>query len=809
MAKTTAEDITASLQEILSVNNNTGSVNLYMAHGGTNFGPWAGANLFNSIIEPSQWQQDGKQQQGAKGSTNMQEGLEVPGPETWRLRQAVLQQQQQQRRQPSSGSDGSSVNGRELFQPHITSYDYNCPVGEAGTSGQLGMGGTSKFDAIRTMLAAFAANQTVTSGTAVTAAGSADVDGLTHKAAYDEAQKVEDVAHAVQLPPLPPPVPLKAYEPIEFTEGLYVLDALHQLSISCRGSTYCSKQLLGQQHQQQQQQSADAIDDAGGQNAIAKADMLPVFSQSQYPQPMELYGQYYGLIAYETHLGPELSAGGVLEFVAHDTAYVFLDGRLLGRSYRSAPATIVVPPATFDSEDRSTDEDAIVDSVQAKQGQTGAGTAEGATTGSSSSNKDEANSEQQQSNAGDVKLTAAAATSKKLLLAADSKSKMQKDFLKGDKDSTAGQTLLADATTEAAGAGLGSSVGRLLQLLVWPMGRNNFALFGSDFRDYKGLVGNVTIKGQVLQNWTVHHLCLQVSSGSEKAATSGADAGFAVLNLPWRPLAASSASEGGGGAGMFWRKKIPVIRSAAKDSSGSKRPLLYLPGVKADGAHQDRVTAGRYMGVRSSGNHGRGSGDSSSSSNGHVVQMGRSNITAFISTLAEAQAQAVIAAAAEAASGSGPATAAARGVANIRAGLASEHADAGMSVSAAKGPLLLRGTLEVPKSAGTRNGSDGADAAAAAVADDGGWSRPADTFLYMGNGWGRGELWVNGQSLGRYWSDQGPQMTLYLPGSFLKAGELNEVVVLELDGKVPDSGPSIKCVDQPDFSGPPGGPQPL
>jgi hypothetical protein len=43
MANTTASLVTASLRAILEHANGTGSVNFYMAHGGTNFGYWAGA----------------------------------------------------------------------------------------------------------------------------------------------------------------------------------------------------------------------------------------------------------------------------------------------------------------------------------------------------------------------------------------------------------------------------------------------------------------------------------------------------------------------------------------------------------------------------------------------------------------------------------------------------------------------------------------------------------------------------------------------------------------------------------------------
>jgi hypothetical protein len=82
-----------------------------------------------------------------------------------------------------------------------------------------------------------------------------------------------------------------------------------------------------------------------------------------------------------------------------------------------------------------------------------------------------------------------------------------------------------------------SSEGRLLQLLVWPLGRNNFGLFGSSMNDQKGLLGNVSLAGQVLTGWRVYHLCLE---------GGGPDA-FSRLHLPWRPLApAGAAAEAGG-----------------------------------------------------------------------------------------------------------------------------------------------------------------------------------------------------------------------------------------------------------------------
>jgi beta-galactosidase len=56
---------------------------------------------------------------------------------------------------------------------------------------------------------------------------------------------------------------------------------------------------------------------------------------------------------------------------------------------------------------------------------------------------------------------------------------------------------------------------------------------------------------------------------------------------------------------------------------------------------------------------------------------------------------------------------------------------------------------------------------------------PADTFLDT-RFFNKGEVWLNGRALGRVW-DIGPQVTLYVPGPWLKQGR-NEVVVFDLNG---------------------------
>jgi beta-galactosidase len=68
-----------------------------------------------------------------------------------------------------------------------------------------------------------------------------------------------------------------------------------------------------------------------------------------------------------------------------------------------------------------------------------------------------------------------------------------------------------------------------------------------------------------------------------------------------------------------------------------------------------------------------------------------------------------------------------------------------------KGPAFWHGSLDVPKVAGT--------------------------FLDM-RGWHKGNVWINGHHLGRFW-EVGPQQSLYVPAAWLHKGA-NDVVVLEM-----------------------------
>ncbi|XP_034088288.1 beta-galactosidase-1-like protein [Gymnodraco acuticeps] len=55
-----------------------------------------------------------------------------------------------------------------------------------------------------------------------------------------------------------------------------------------------------------------------------------------------------------------------------------------------------------------------------------------------------------------------------------------------------------------------------------------------------------------------------------------------------------------------------------------------------------------------------------------------------------------------------------------------------------------------------------------------------DTFLKL-NEWTKGQVWINGMNLGRYWPARGPQQTLYVPGPLLSTTQPNNITVLELE----------------------------
>lgn len=59
--------------------------------------------------------------------------------------------------------------------------------------------------------------------------------------------------------------------------------------------------------------------------------------------------------------------------------------------------------------------------------------------------------------------------------------------------------------------------------------------------------------------------------------------------------------------------------------------------------------------------------------------------------------------------------------------------------------------------------------------------QPCDTYLNV-TGWTKGQAFVNGFNLGRYWPTVGPQKTLYVPATILKSGtDANELILFEID----------------------------
>ncbi|XP_023662067.1 beta-galactosidase [Paramormyrops kingsleyae] len=58
---------------------------------------------------------------------------------------------------------------------------------------------------------------------------------------------------------------------------------------------------------------------------------------------------------------------------------------------------------------------------------------------------------------------------------------------------------------------------------------------------------------------------------------------------------------------------------------------------------------------------------------------------------------------------------------------------------------------------------------------------PQDTYIQF-PGWTKGQVWINGFNLGRYWPKRGPQVTLYVPAHILSTKAPNNVTLLELEG---------------------------
>uniref|UniRef100_A0A6Q2Y4D3 Beta-galactosidase n=1 Tax=Esox lucius TaxID=8010 RepID=A0A6Q2Y4D3_ESOLU len=72
-----------------------------------------------------------------------------------------------------------------------------------------------------------------------------------------------------------------------------------------------------------------------------------------------------------------------------------------------------------------------------------------------------------------------------------------------------------------------------------------------------------------------------------------------------------------------------------------------------------------------------------------------------------------------------------------------------------------------------------------------------DTFLRLTD-WTKGQVWINGVNLGRYWPKRGPQQTLYVPGPLLSPTQPNNITVLELEGAPPHT--RVVFLDRPQLS---------
>ncbi|XP_031436999.1 beta-galactosidase-1-like protein isoform X2 [Clupea harengus] len=72
-----------------------------------------------------------------------------------------------------------------------------------------------------------------------------------------------------------------------------------------------------------------------------------------------------------------------------------------------------------------------------------------------------------------------------------------------------------------------------------------------------------------------------------------------------------------------------------------------------------------------------------------------------------------------------------------------------------------------------------------------------DTYLKL-TGWTKGQVWINGVNLGRYWPSRGPQQTLYVPGPLLSTTRPNNITVLELEGA--PTHPRVLFMDRPQLN---------
>uniref|UniRef100_A0A1A8KHW9 Beta-galactosidase n=1 Tax=Nothobranchius kuhntae TaxID=321403 RepID=A0A1A8KHW9_NOTKU len=79
---------------------------------------------------------------------------------------------------------------------------------------------------------------------------------------------------------------------------------------------------------------------------------------------------------------------------------------------------------------------------------------------------------------------------------------------------------------------------------------------------------------------------------------------------------------------------------------------------------------------------------------------------------------------------------------------------------------------------------------------------PQDSYVKLPN-WRKGQIWINGFNLGRYWPARGPQVTLFVPAHILSTAAPNNVTVLELEA-APCSGQTctVEFTDTPILNAP-------
>nr|XP_009678090.1 PREDICTED: beta-galactosidase [Struthio camelus australis] len=77
---------------------------------------------------------------------------------------------------------------------------------------------------------------------------------------------------------------------------------------------------------------------------------------------------------------------------------------------------------------------------------------------------------------------------------------------------------------------------------------------------------------------------------------------------------------------------------------------------------------------------------------------------------------------------------------------------------------------------------------------------PQDTYIKF-PGWTKGQIWINGFNLGRYWPARGPQLTLFVPSNILVSSVPNNITVLELESSPCSTQMcEIEFVDKPDIN---------